>query len=305
MVADVLVVAGTHGNEVNAPWLVEQWKQQPDLILQHGLGVQTAIGNPRAFAQNRRYLDRDLNRSFQVSFLESDHRTEWEITRARELLHQFGPEGVQPCQVAIDLHSTTAAMGNCLVVYGRRPADLALAALIQAELGLPIYLHELDSAQTGFLVERWPCGLVIEVGPVPQSVLDSRIVRQTRLALETCFRALAAAMHCRGRYPRTLVVHRHLGSVDLPRDDADRQTGLLHPEIQGRDWQCVQADQPLFQRASGDDCLEGLHEDAVPVFVNEAAYAEKRIAFSLTHREVVPVEDAWRDALERLIQGRP
>ena len=105
-------------------------------------------------------------------------------------------------------------MGNCLVVYGRRPADLALAALVQGDLGLPVYLHEADAAQTGFLVEAWPCGLVIEVGPVPQSVLDPRIVRQTLLALEACLQGLSSAARAQARYPKQLVVHRHLGSVD-------------------------------------------------------------------------------------------
>lgn len=41
----------------------------------------------------------------------------------------------------------------------------------------------------------------------------------------------------------------------------------------------------------------------VPVFINEAAYAEKRIALSLTRREVWPVEDAWRTALEQLLKS--
>ena len=233
MVADVLVVAGTHGNEVNAPWLVDQWNLNPDLIARHGINVQTVIGNTKAFVENRRYLNRDLNRSFQDALLTSDDCAAWEPLRARELLHQYGPEGVHPCQVAIDLHSTTAAMGNCLVVYGRRPADLALAALIQAELGLPVYLHESDSAQTGFLVERWPCGLVIEVGPVPQSVLNSRIVRQTRLALESCIRALAAAIVCRGRYPQTLVVHRHSRAARVPAPRASRSKGDVKDSRRG------------------------------------------------------------------------
>ena len=34
---DVLLVAGTHGNEVNAPWLLDRWTQCPDLIDTHGL----------------------------------------------------------------------------------------------------------------------------------------------------------------------------------------------------------------------------------------------------------------------------
>ena len=44
----VLVVAGTHGNEVNAPWLLQQWQANPDLIDAAGLAVQQVIGNPEA-----------------------------------------------------------------------------------------------------------------------------------------------------------------------------------------------------------------------------------------------------------------
>ena len=77
-------------------------------------------------------------------------------------------------------------MGSSLVVYGRRPTDLALAALIQARLGLPVYLYEADQTQQGFLVEQWPCGLVVEIGPVPQMLIDARIVSQTRVAVQTC-----------------------------------------------------------------------------------------------------------------------
>ena len=65
----------------------------------------------------------------------------YEIMRARELVSSFGPNGSNACKIAIDLHSTTSSMGSCLVVYGRRPADLALAALMQSRLGLPIYLQ--------------------------------------------------------------------------------------------------------------------------------------------------------------------
>ena len=90
MVADVLVVAGTHGNEVNAPWLVDQWNLNPDLIARHGINVQTVIGNTKAFVENRRYLNRDLNRSFQDALLTSDDCAAWEP------LHE-GPFDRQGC----------------------------------------------------------------------------------------------------------------------------------------------------------------------------------------------------------------
>ena len=69
---DVLVVAGTHGNELNAPWLLKQWDRQPELIDSIGLSCRRVIGNPDARAAGTRYLDRDLNRSFQPELLAGD-----------------------------------------------------------------------------------------------------------------------------------------------------------------------------------------------------------------------------------------
>ena len=297
----VLVVAGTHGNEVNAPWLLQQWQVSPDLIDAAGLAVQRVIGNPAALRRRCRYVDRDLNRCFLPEQLEQEP-SGLEFQRAWELLRLHGANGEQPCVVAIDLHSTTAAMGNSLVVYGRRPADLALAALVQGALGLPIYLHEADAQQTGFLVESWPCGLVIEVGPVPQGVLNSRVVEQTRLGLETCLMALDQARQGSARLPDALVVHRHLGSRDLPRSEHGEPQALLHPELQGRDWQDIAPAQAIFRAADGTDRCESWVEGEIPVFVNEAAYAEKSIAFSLTRREVWPVEATWLLALQQLLR---
>jgi len=298
----VLVVAGTHGNEVNAPWLLQQWQACPDLIDAAGLSVQRVIGNPEALNRRCRYVDRDLNSCFLPDQLERE-ASGLEFQRAGELLRLHGANGEHPCAVALDLHSTTAAMGNSLVVYGRRPADLALAALVQGALGLPIYLHEADLQQTGFLVESWPCGLVIEVGPVPQGVLNARVVEQTRLGLETCLTVLGQARRGSARLPDALVVHRHLGSRDLPKSDKGEPQALVHPELQGRDWQGIAPGQAMFRAADGSDRSEVLVEGEIPVFVNEAAYTEKSIAFSLTRREVWPVEATWLPALQQLLSA--
>jgi aspartoacylase len=316
----VLVVAGTHGNERNAPWLLQEWQQHPARLDDRGLALQLVLGNPGAYADNQRYLDRDLNRCFAHALLADAGAGGAEVERAREILALHGPRGLQPCAVALDLHSTTSAMGNSLVVYGRRPTDLALAAAIQARLGLPVYLHEADPQQSGFLVERWPCGLVIEVGPVPQGVIQAPICRQTRLALEAALAGLADARAGRLRLPRHLLVHRHLGSLDLPRAQDGPPLACIHPWLQHRDWHPVSPDDPVFLDRSGRTlslalALESADRstaplapptpdsepgDVVPVFINEAAYGEKGIALSLTRRERWPVEAAWRRALEEL-----
>ena len=301
----VLVVAGTHGNECNAPWLLDAWARLPGRLDSSGLALCPLIGNPDALAQSRRYLDRDLNRSFQPALLADPARQEREVVRARSLLADHAPEAADPCLVVIDLHSTTAAMGNCLVVYGRRPADLALAAALQQKLGLPIYLHEGDPHQNGYLVEAWPCGLVIEVGPVPQGVLTAAVVLQTAIALEATLALLAGARQGRLPQPTHLVVHRHRLSLDLPRHGNGSPAAVIHPLRQHRDWQPLRAGDPLFQATDGGTIAycppAGLENQPVwPVFINEAAYGEKGIALSLTSRERWPVQPSWTEALQAL-----
>lgn len=301
----VLVVAGTHGNEINAPWLLDAWRRDPRRAPCSGFAVEWVIGNPAARAAGRRYQERDLNRSFEPDLLQAPGPVPLEVERARQLLADWGPSGANPCLVALDLHSTTAAMGNSLVVYGRRPADLALAAALQADLGLPVYLHEADARQTGYLVERWPCGLVIEVGPVPQGVLAPAIVRQTHLALESALRALERAADGSLRLPRNLVVHRHLDSLDLPRHADGSPAAVLHPQRLGRDWQPLRPGDPLFLDGAGEtlpyEPPSGLKGRTLwPVFLNEAAYGEKGIALSLTNRECWPALPAWAEALQAM-----
>ncbi|MCU0528783.1 MAG: aspartoacylase [Cyanobium sp. Prado107] len=315
----VLVVAGTHGNERNAPWLLQHWQRHPDQLAHAGLALQLVLGNPSAHAANRRYVQRDLNRCFAPSLLDDPGAGGADLERARELLALHGPQGRTPCVVALDLHSTTSAMGNSLVVYGRRPADLALAAGIQARLGLPVYLHEADSRQNGFLVECWPCGLVIEVGPVPQGVIQAPICRQTQLALEGALAVLADARAGRLRLPPELLVHCHLGSLDLPRAPDGTPLACIHPHLQHRDWHPLRPDDPVFlDRAGRGVTLAAAlasasipaapargseHGPLVPVFINEAAYGEKGIALSLTHPQRWPVRAGWRTALQQLAAG--
>ena len=309
--ARVLVVAGTHGNERNAPWLLEHWQSHPGCLASSGLELALVLGNPEAHARNLRYLDRDLNRCFDLALLADSSRPEREVDRARQLLARHGPAGEQPCAAVLDLHSTTSAMGNSLVVYGRRPEDLALAAAIQARLGLPVYLHEADQSQTGFLVERWPCGLVIEVGPVPQGVIQASICRHTQLALEAALAVLAAAREGRLRLPPRLLVHRHLGSLDLPRATDGTPLACIHPQRQDRDWRPIRSGDPLFlkpdgaavgYRPSAELAAVAARGELVPVFINEAAYDEKGIAFSLTSRETWACAPFWGEALVALSQ---
>ena len=64
MKLQVILVSGTHGNEINGIWLFEQYEKSPFLINTHGIKTFKVIGNPEAKKAGKRYIHNDLNRSF-------------------------------------------------------------------------------------------------------------------------------------------------------------------------------------------------------------------------------------------------
>ena len=303
MQLQVLLVAGTHGNEINGIWLFDDWLKSPLSIKTHGIKTYRVIGNPEAKKACKRYIDCDLNRSFKKKSNLSINSSHLEETRAKELLNLYGKSGKNPCQIVLDFHTTTSAMGSCLVIYGRRDADLALASLMQNKLGLPVYLHESDEKQTGFLVESWPCGLVVEIGPVGQGVLNSKIITQTKLILESFLEQIQQVKNFNLFFPDKLIVHRHIKSVDFPRDDNGCIRGYVHSQRQSKDWQPLQSNDELFNLLNGEIIKFEERESYIPVFINEAAYMEKNIAMSYVKRELWEVKKEWKKSLIELIKN--
>ena len=304
MQLQVLLVAGTHGNEINGIWLFEQWKKSSFFVNTYGIKTCQVIGNPEAKKAGKRYIHNDLNRSFQEEAVLSIDSSNFERSRANELINLYGDLGEHPCQIAIDFHTTTASMGSCLVVYGRRGADLALASLIQNKLGLPIYLHESDKDQTGFLVESWPCGLVVEIGPIGQGLLNSRIISQTKLILENLMEQIQKVKTLNLFFPANLMIYRHIKSIDFPRDKDGEIDGFVHPLRQSKDWQPLKRSDELFYKLDGEVIRYEENESYVPVFINEAAYAEKNIAMSFTKKELWNLKKEWKQSLIDIVHQK-
>ena len=301
MQLQVLLVAGTHGNEINGIWLFEQWEKSPFLINTHGIKTYKVIGNPEAKKAGKRYIHNDLNRSFIEKSFSSPNSSNIEGIRANQLVQLYGSKGENPCKIALDFHTTTASMGSCLVVYGRRNADLALAGLIQNKLGLPIYLHEDDKKQTGFLVESWPCGLVVEIGPIAQGLLNTKIISQTKLILENLLEQIEKVKNGNIFFPDKLIIHRHIKSIDFPRDKEGRVEGYVHFRRQAKDWQPLSKNEELFYKLNGETVRFEENEPYIPVFINEAAYVEKNIAMSFTKKELWDFKQEWKQSLFSLI----
>lgn len=65
----VAVTGGTHGNEMSGICLVQHWLRAPGELQRPSFSAMPVLANPAATATCRRYVDRDLNRTLNSTFL--------------------------------------------------------------------------------------------------------------------------------------------------------------------------------------------------------------------------------------------
>lgn len=65
----VAVTGGTHGNEMSGVCLVQHWLRDPGELQRPSFAATPVLANPAATAACRRYVARDLNRTFTRAFL--------------------------------------------------------------------------------------------------------------------------------------------------------------------------------------------------------------------------------------------
>ena len=222
----ILIVSGTHGNEINPIWAVNKFRESRKTDKDSNLIF--ALGNPEAIKKGLRYIDVDLNRSFHKNKINLN-KDLYEIRRAEELIDQFGPNGKDPCQIVFDFHTTTSSMGTSIVMYGRRKKDFCLASILQNEFNMPVYLHENDQKETGFLVESWKCGLVVEIGPASQNNYDYKIAERFLLILDFLDCLIEKIITKTINLPKEITIHFHKKSIDYPRDENSNINASIHP----------------------------------------------------------------------------
>lgn len=98
------MIGATHGNELLGTKLYARLLQKRSPLLAH---VDFVVGNPRAYAAKKRYIECDLNRSYQ------SEGSEYEIMRAQEIKHYIA--ATKP-DIVLDMHTTTCNQANCLIV---------------------------------------------------------------------------------------------------------------------------------------------------------------------------------------------
>jgi succinylglutamate desuccinylase len=285
----VLIAGGTHGNELIGIALCEKFKQRPELIYRPSFETLTLQSNPRAIAACVRYIDKDLNRCFEVS--EREPQTQYELQLAQKIRAQFGPTGQQPVEVCVDLHGTTANMGVTLILDNLEPWTLKLAAHLSAiRPEIKLYSSAASGRYRDSLRSIAPHRFAIEVGPVAHGTLHAELFQKTETLIYTILDYLDQQNRAAVALDSpSLTLYQYINSVDYPRDEKGKLRAMVHPHLQFQDYEALHPGDPMFLTFDGEVIPYAGNAIVYPVFINEAAYYEKGIALCLTEKRQIQV----------------
>jgi len=284
----VAIVGGTHGNEFTGIYLLREWQRAPEKIQRPSFATETVFANPRAFEENKRYLDADLNRQFKSFDLSNPLLANYEQSRAKALNAQLGPKGNARIDLVIDLHNTTSNMGPCLLIVQQDPFYNMLAAYVQMKMPQAVIALDEDhlpAEQHHLLCTLGKLGVIVEIGPQSQSVLRQDVYDEME---EMTRHILDFVEHLnRGSVPAlppSFTAYRYLESLTLPVDERGERIGMVHSNVQDRDFAPIQPGEPIFKLFSGEELVYEGDKVVYPSFINEAAYYDNNLAMSLSEK---------------------
>ncbi|MEE1674710.1 aspartoacylase [Agarivorans aestuarii] len=290
----VAIVGGTHGNEFSGVYLINKWQQHPQLIARSSLEVTTVIANPKAHGENKRYIDADLNRQFSASNLADFDLANYEQSRAKVLHQQLGPKSKPNMDLVVDLHNTTSNMGPTLILLEQTPFYKQMAAYVSMRMPETVVFldePEEDMSNHRFLASCGKYGVLIEVGPQPQSVLRQDVLEQ----MEQMTGHILDFVELHNQQdlpelPKQVEAFLYLDSIKLPLNEKGERLAMVHSNVQDNDYQPIKPGDPIFRTFMGEDiCYQG-DKTVYPAFINEAAYYDNELAMSLMDKITLEVE---------------
>ena len=156
----MVVVGATHGNEpagVKAMVAFHQKVQQGDVPLESGK-VSLLLGNPQAYEQDQRYVDWDLNRSFN-----KPDSTTIEGRRAYDIIQYL--EQHKEIAALLDLHSVSIGdFRICVYEIGNLQSLELTLGISQIALHFAYHPAHMPGALVTAAGQRQICALIVECG---------------------------------------------------------------------------------------------------------------------------------------------
>lgn len=289
----VTLVGGTHGNEYTGPYLLNLFAKRGSTAQYSTFELNFLLANPKAYEKNVRFIDVDLNRSFFSKDLSNYLLGHYEANRAKVIHQLLGPK--ETTDLIIDVHTTTANMGVSIILVQKNSYNLQLAAYIKSRIP-DVFIYYIDpeayngTADHSFLNSLAKYGFSLELGPIANGVIRHDILM---LAYETTLACLDFIEQKNKGVERDIEneidIYEHVSTVEFPLDSEGKIAAMIHADIQDMDYNVLKLGTPIFEKFDGEIIFNSEYEGFFPVFINEAAYYYKNIAFSLTKKRKINI----------------
>ncbi len=293
-IKQVAIVGGVHGNEFSGIYLVRQYQTHPIQIQRSSFQVDTVLANPEAHKANKRYLHSDLNRQFKQVDLANATLTNYEQSRAKVLNAQLGPKGAARTDLLIDLHNTTSNMGACLILTQAGPFYNKMAAYVKMKMPEAIISRDEDdlpAAEHALMCTLGRYGVLVEVGPQPQSVLRQDVLEQMHDMVQHILDFVELYnLEQLPPLPKQTEAFRYLHSIKLPTNAQGERIGMVHKNVQDKDYQPIHPGAPIFTLFDGTELPYEGDTVVYPTFINEAAYYDNNLAMSLNEKVIIELD---------------
>ncbi|KAG8434861.1 hypothetical protein GDO86_012995 [Hymenochirus boettgeri] len=277
-------------------YLVKHWLKDPSDLQRETFSAVPFLANPIASERNIRYHQRDLNRCFTRDILlATDSQNElYEETRAKEINQTFGPRGSSNAfDLMIDLHNTTSNMGVCLILSSwKNYLEMHICHYIQTHLTdftPQIYLYTEPGEELYDVASVAKHGICFEIGPQSPGVVRADKMQVMRVIVQLTLDFINR-INQGVEFPAFETdVFQHIGNIDFPRSFNGEISAVIHPSLQDQDFSPLHPGDPAFLSLDKKTIpYDGQHA-IYPIFINEAAYYEKKIAFIASQKIHVSV----------------
>ncbi len=294
-IRNVAITGGTHGNELTGVHLVKHWLSQPEEVKRGSFSTELHLTNPQAIKDVRRYIDQDLNRQFDIQDLRNPELKGYEQQRAKLLDALLGPKENPRIDFIIDLHTTTANMGMSLVFNSGDPLVVGMAFYIKQKMPHATLFYEPSNRlEHNFLTSMGRLsGLLIEVGPIAQGLLNYEVYSDTHIAVMHALDYLQQRSEGLPlNLPTQMAGYQFTKKVSLPENTEGEITAMIHPDLQGKDYHAIKPGDPLFITLAGETIAYEGESTVYGAFINEAAYYDQKIGLSFMKKININLESS-------------
>lgn len=283
----VLLVAGTHGNELSGIYLKKLIKERLYFTDRSTLSVNTIIANPEAVKSNVRYIYSDLNREFSSAML-NEENTSYEGSIARQLTAKYA--NIKD-QLIIDLHNTTSNMGATLILLANIPLYQKMGAYVKQRMPNANVLFEDRKAweEQPYLCTLGHHGIMIEVGAQAHGSLKFETLKLMKEMVTAVLDFVEKHNLKQVEGLNNYEAYYYTQDVKLPLDSDGMRLATVHPTICGKDFQVVKPGAPILATFFGYDIHWEHEQETYPHFINESAYQSDNIAMALAEKKTVSV----------------